>query len=97
MPDHYYVYPAYLTKGAPRSLGRRIAAEAAVAEVTLEEIVAACRQLGLTASAEPDKHYPRQYHRWAGRVKVTKKVGVPKTRMLREIASMLHRQKGPAN
>ena len=94
MPDHFYIYPAYLTKGGPRSLGRRVPSDAAVAEVTLEELVAACRSLGWTASAEPDKQYPRQYYRWSGRVKVAKRSGLSKSKALREVASVLRRQKG---
>jgi signal recognition particle subunit SEC65 len=94
MPDHFYVYPAYLEAGTPRSLGRRVPTDGAPAEVTLDEIVTAARALGATASAEPEKNYPRQFHTYAGRVKVAKRPGVTKTRFLRELAAELRRRGG---
>ena len=86
MPEYFYVYPAYLTKGSPRSLGRRVAAADAPTEATVEAIVEAARRLGFRAEGEPAKHYPRQFHAYAGRVKVTKKAGVSKTQFLRDLA-----------
>ena len=58
-------------------------------EVTVERIVAAARTLGFWAEAETGKQYPRQFHAYAGRVKVAKKAGVSKARALREIATAL--------
>jgi signal recognition particle subunit SEC65 len=96
MPDHFYVYPAYLEGGTPRSLGRRVPAEGAPTEITLEEILGAAAALGAKATAEPDKQYPPQFHRYAGRVKVAKRVGVTKTAFLRDLAREIHRQRGGA-
>ncbi|HZY91362.1 MAG TPA: signal recognition particle subunit SRP19/SEC65 family protein [Thermoplasmata archaeon] len=89
MPDHFYVYPAYLDRQSSRGLGRRVSASAAVDEVTAEQILAAARSLGFTAEIEPAKQYPRQYHTYAGRVKIAKKSGLTKTRALRELAAAL--------
>jgi signal recognition particle subunit SRP19 len=86
MPDHFYVYPAYLDKTGSRTDGRRVGAPLAVAEVTVEMIVEAARRLGFTAQAEPDKHYPRQVHRYGGRVKIAKQSGVTKVEAIRRIA-----------
>lgn len=86
MPDHFYVYPAYLDKTGSRTDGRRVGASVAVAEVTIEMIVEAARRLGFTAQAEADKHYPRQVQRYGGRVKITKKAGVTKVESIRRIA-----------
>ena len=86
MPEYFYVYPAYLAKGSPRSMGRRVPAGEAPVEVTLESIVEAARRMGFKADAEPTKQYPRQFYAYAGRVKVMKKAGISKARFLREIA-----------
>jgi signal recognition particle subunit SEC65 len=91
MPEHFYIYPAYLDGAGPRRKGRRVASGSAATEVTVDSIVAAARGLGYTVEAEPAKQYPRQFDSYAGRVKVSKKPGVPKSRALREIAEELRR------
>lgn len=92
MPEYFLVYPAYLARTVPRSLGRRVPSADASNEVTLEAIVTAAKTLGYEAIPEPNKHYPRQFHEYAGRVKVTKKGAVPKARFLRDLARELKRQ-----
>jgi len=94
MPDHFYVYPAYLEGATPRSLGRRVPAEGAPTDVTLEEIVDAASALGAKATAEPDKQYPPQFHRYAGRVKIAKRAGVTKTAFLKDLAREIGRRRG---
>jgi signal recognition particle subunit SEC65 len=94
MPDHFYVYPAYLEGGGPRSLGRRVPAEGAPSDVTLEEILDAATALGAKATAEPEKQYPPQFHRYAGRVKVAKRAGVTKTAFLKSLAREIGRRRG---
>jgi signal recognition particle subunit SEC65 len=96
MPDHFYVYPAYLEGGGPRSLGRRVPAEGAPTDVTLDEILAAAAALGAKATSEPDKHYPPQFHRYAGRVKVAKRAGVTKTAFLKDLVREIGRRRGTA-
>ena len=68
MPDHFYVYPAYLTRTIARSDGRRVAASDALPDVTADEIVAAAKHLGYKAEGESGKQYPRQFFAYAGRV-----------------------------
>ncbi len=92
MPEYFLVYPAYLARSVPRSLGRRVPAAEAPNEVTLEAIVNAAKTLGYQAVPEPTKHYPRQFHAYAGRVKVTKNGAVAKARFLRDLARELKRQ-----
>ncbi len=94
MPDHFYVYPAYLDRAGSRGAGRRVPANQGADEVTTEQVLAAARSLGFTAEAEPDKQYPRQAHAYRGRVKVGKKPGVSKARALREIAAALRATAG---
>ena len=96
MPDHYYVYPAYLLRDLPRASGRRVPSAVAVAEVTVEELVAAAKSLGFAATAEADKQYPRQAFRYEGRIRVTKKKGVSKSQFLLQVAAELQRRKAVA-
>ncbi|MFZ1022649.1 MAG: signal recognition particle subunit SRP19/SEC65 family protein [Thermoplasmata archaeon] len=93
MPDHFYVYPAYLSKDLPRALGRRIPVGGALAEVTAEEIVQAARALGFKAEVEAGKQYPRQFYTYAGRVKVVKKSGITKGRFLAQLAQEIRRHR----
>ena len=94
MPDHFYVYPAYLEGGGPRSLGRRVPAAGAPTDVTLEEMLAAATALGAKATAEPEKQYPAQFHRYGGRIKVAKRAGVTKSAFLKELAHEIGRRRG---
>lgn len=89
MPDHFYVYPSYLRKKGSRASGRRVPADLAVGEVSLEAILAAAQQLGYKAELEAGKAYPREAHLHEGRVKVTKKAKRSKAGVLRELAQAL--------
>ena len=94
MPDHIYVYPAYLVKGGSRADGRRVPAAHAPPACTVEQILLAAKTLGFKAQAEPERGYPRQGPGESGRVKVTKKSGVSKTQLLRLLADEI-RKAGP--
>jgi len=96
MPDHFFVYPAYLGRGLSRREGRRLASDLALVEVTAEELVQAAKRLGYRAEVESAKQYPRQFLAYAGRVKVTKRPGVTKTKFLQVIAAELARQRTAA-
>jgi len=96
MPDHFYVYPAYLGRGLSRNEGRRVPESQGLADLTLEEIVAAAKRLGFRAEVEAEKHYPRRFFDYAGRVKVTKKGSTTKARFLKELAAELLKQRGSA-
>lgn len=91
MPDHFYVYPAYLARGRSRSEGRRLPEEASLKDITVEEIVQAAKRLGYRADAEGDKQYPRDVPSYVGRVKVAKHAGVSKAKFLRLVAAELAR------
>ena len=93
MPDFFYVYPAYLDRRVSRKLGRRVGEAEASEEVTAEGIALAARALGYTAEVEGGKQYPPQFHLYAGRVKIAKRPGIPKTRALHELARAL-RERG---
>ena len=97
MPDHFYVYPAYLGRGISRRAGRRLPAGEAVTDATADEIVAAAKRLGYRAEAEPTKQYPRRFYADEGRVKVTKRDGGTKTEFLRAVAAeILKHRPAPA-
>jgi signal recognition particle subunit SEC65 len=86
MPDHFYVYPAYLGRLSRRA-GRRLATDEAVPDVTTDEIVQAAKRLGYKVEVEAEKQYPRRFYAYEGRVKVSKKAGVTKVAFLRAVAA----------
>jgi signal recognition particle subunit SRP19 len=89
VPDHFYIYPSYLRKPNPRTLGRRVPAELALPEVTPQQIAEAAQRLGLRAEVEPSKNYPKEAHRLEGRVRIVKRPGATKQGVLRQIAEAL--------
>ncbi len=97
MPDHFYVYPAYVGRGLSRRAGRRVPDSEAVPDATTEEILDSARRLGFKAEVEADKQYPRRFFTYSGRVKVTKRSGTTKAAFLRALAADLrrHRPAGP--
>jgi len=91
MPDHFYVYPAYLGRGHSRSDGRRVPEPETLAEVTAEEIAQAAKRLGYKAEVEAEKHYPRDVPTYAGRVKVAKREGLTKAKFLRLVTGEMRK------
>jgi signal recognition particle subunit SRP19 len=96
MPDHFYVYPAYLGRGLSRAGGRRVPESDSLADLTAEEIVEAAKRLGFRAELEGGKQYPRRFFDYSGRVKVVKKAPTTKARFLRQLAAELRRQRAAA-
>jgi len=96
MPDHFYVYPAYLGRGLSRTAGRRVPESESLPDLTAEEIVDAAKRLGFRAELEAGKQYPRRFFDYAGRVKVMKKGATTKAHFLRQLAVELHRQRAVA-
>ena len=97
MPDHFYVYPAYLGRGLSRKGGRRVPESSSLADLTTEEILAAAKRLGFRAEVESEKQYPRRFFEYAGRVKVTKKGGTTKVRFLKDLAAELQKQRAASH
>jgi len=96
MPDHFYVYPQYLEKGLSRTEGRRIPEAEGLVDPNTKEIAEAAKKLGTKAEIEEAKHYPRQFFRYAGRVKVAKRERMTKTKFLRALAAEVHRLRAQA-
>ncbi len=93
MPDHFYVYPAYVGRGLSRRAGRRVPDADAVPDATTEEILESARRLGFKAEVEADKQYPRRFFTYAGRVKVSKRAGTTKAAFLKALAADLRRHR----
>lgn len=93
MPDHFYVYPAYLAAGATRRGGRRVPAASSVkGEISLDQMAEAARALGYEVEVEEGKSYPRTFWQGSGRLKVQKKGTDPKTAFVRRLAQELQRR-----
>jgi signal recognition particle subunit SEC65 len=92
MPEHFYVYPAYVEK-VPRASGRRVPAEDGLSDVSAQELLEAAKRLGVKAELEADKQYPRRFFTYAGRLKVTKKAGTSKAAFVRALARELKRHR----
>lgn len=93
MPDHFYVYPAYLSAELSRGEGRRVPGATAIPQVTSAEILAAAKHLGYSAEIEANKQYPRQFFTYAGRVKISKHSGTSKAGSLTAIAAEIRRSR----
>jgi signal recognition particle subunit SEC65 len=93
MPDHFYIYPAYLGREQSRKDGRRVPADLAVVDLSGEEIVAAAQHLGFKAEFEAGKQYPRTAGAFDGRVKIVKKGSTTKAAFLRAVATELARRR----
>ncbi|HZY70345.1 MAG TPA: signal recognition particle subunit SRP19/SEC65 family protein [Thermoplasmata archaeon] len=96
MPDHFYAYPAYFRRGSSRADGRRVPKPSGVDDVTSADLLAAAQALGYQATPEPEKQYPRQFYRYEGRIKLTKKKGVTKAAALRDLAGELQKRSSAA-
>ena len=82
----YVIWTVNLDSKKSRSEGRRIPRRLAVPNVKLNELVEACKELGIPFRVE-EKKYPRCWWEEGGRVVVEKKD--TKTRMMIEIASRI--------
>ncbi|WP_456468597.1 signal recognition particle subunit SRP19/SEC65 family protein [Archaeoglobus sp.] len=80
------IWTVNLDSKKSRSEGRRIPRRLAVPNVKLNELVEACKELGIPFRVE-EKKYPRCWWEEGGRVVVEKKN--TKTRMMIEIASRI--------
>ena len=82
------IWPAFLDAELSRSEGRRVAAEVAVPDPTVDEIAKAVQQVGYDAVIERDKTYPREYEA-RGRVLVKDADDATKSDLLGAVAAYL--------
>lgn len=81
------IWPAYLDADRSRSDGRRVPAELAVEDPTIEEIAAAVEQVGYQAVVDPDAAYPREFEA-RGRV-IVRDVEDAKNDLIQAVAAYL--------
>jgi signal recognition particle subunit SRP19 len=82
------IWPAYFDAALTRAEGRRVSAELAVKEPTVEEIARAVKQVGYDAVVERDTTYPREYEP-RGRVLVRDADDATKSDLLQATAAYL--------
>lgn len=82
----HVVWVSNLEAKKTRAEGRKIAKRLAVPNVRLQEIVQACKELGLNFEVE-NKKYPRSWWEEGGRVVI--EGGKSKTKLMTEIASKI--------
>ena len=80
------IWPAYLDAELSRSEGRRVPADLAVADPTVDEIAKAVQQVGYDAVIERHKTYPREYEP-RGRVLVQNADDAGKSDLLGAVAA----------
>lgn len=86
------IYPQYLDSTKSRRLGRKLSKSDAVPKPSVDEIVAAARDLGLDPIVEENKQYPRDPWSYDKRVVVLKKES--KLSVLRRIAKRIKEHRG---
>ncbi len=92
--DHLVLWPSYFDASKSRAGGRRVPKSLAVQAPTSEEIFAALKAMGISASIKLDKSYPRFWWEHGGCVTVEKKMA--KTELIGKVASKLRQMKHPA-
>ena len=80
------IWPAALDAELTRSEGRRVSADLAVEEPTVDEIAQAVQQVGYDAVIEREKTYPREYEA-RGRVLVKDADDATKSDLLGAVAA----------
>ena len=84
------IWTVNLDKKKSRSRGRKIPRRFAVPNVKLQEIVDACRDLGIEVQVERDKKYPRCWWEESGRVVIKKElIKETKTKLMIEISKRI--------
>ena len=81
------IWPAYLDAERSRGDGRRVPADLAVEEPTVEEIAKAVQQIGYDAVIERDKSYSRESWRRRGRVVVRGATDSTKNDLVQAVAA----------
>lgn len=89
--DAIRVWPAYLDSNLSRAQGRRIPANLAAPDVTVEVLEQAATAAGLESEAETDKQYPRNWSGIGGSVILSNPEGHKKKRLLLMLAKGVRR------
>jgi signal recognition particle subunit SRP19 len=81
------LWPAYFDADKSRNEGRRVAAEMAISEPTVDEIAEAVQQVGYDAVIERDKAYSRENWDERGRVLVKNADDSTKNDLIQAVAA----------
>lgn len=81
------VWLAYLDCRLSRRLGRRLPLNQCINDPSIDEVLQACRDLGLKCEEDREARYPRAWYMSIGRVFVD--TTMPKTRLLRLLAEKI--------
>jgi signal recognition particle subunit SRP19 len=82
------IYPRYIDAAVSRGGGRRVPRADAVEDPTVEEIAAAVRQIGYTATVEPEVCHPREVSA-RGRVRVQAESDESKREVVLAVAAIV--------
>lgn len=83
----YVLWPQYFDCNLSRKYGRKVSRELCISRPSIEDLLAACRELNLECEAEPEKLYPRSWYLPRGRIRVA--FTGPKASLLKLIATKL--------
>ncbi len=89
--DMVVVWPAYLDANLTRTQGRRIPANLAATDVTVEMLEAAADAAGFESEVAPDKRYPRNWSGNSGQILLNNREGHKKKRLLLMLAKGVRR------
>ena len=81
------IWPAYVDAGVSRAGGRRVPADQAVVDPSLDEIARAVQQIGYDAVIERDVAYPREPWAASGRVRVKDADDASKNDLVQAVAA----------
>ncbi len=90
------IWPEYLDARLSRKSGRRIPKSIAVHALRKEDILLACKSVGVDCEIEEGKYYPRLWHSSYGFriiVRISEKQEISKERLLRTLAEALSKAK----
>ncbi len=91
------IWPEYLDARLSRKAGRRIPKSMAIHPLRKEDILLACKSIGVSCEIEEGKYYPRLWHSSYGFriiVRIDENRGVSKEALIRMLAEALSKVKG---
>jgi len=86
---YWIIYPEYFDARRSKGEGRKVPKSLAVENPSLEELMKACKLLGLQCTVDKDKRYPKNWYESQGRVLIKRVDGLRKKQLIRELARTL--------
>jgi signal recognition particle subunit SRP19 len=94
--DHVILWLDYFNKNLKRRQGRKVHHDKAVFDPTVQELAEAARAAGFVFSDQEmriDAKFPRRSFTKSGYIMVSKKEGIKKSQVIREVADKLWQRK----